>query len=383
MAGRAEEHGRRTPLFGQVLVSILAVTLSSVLLTGLLIRLGLVNRFALYLDGLPEPRRPGAGMGRMIVGAAEQSFITAVDRRIVLAALLAIVLAAVAAFLIARRVALPIGELTDGARRFAAGDIEHRVAVDGPAEVVELSNALNEMAGSLSEAERLRRQLVADVAHELRNPVAALRAQLEGVADGVIVMDARRAASLADDAHRLSRLVEDLQELSIAEAGRLTYTMAPFDLVELLRAEVDRLRPVIGPGVEVSVDAPAGSFRISGDELRIGQVARNLLGNAARHTPSGSITVAVLPADGGVRVEVRDTGEGIPPADLPYIFERFYRADSARASDTGGAGIGLAVARRIVQDHGGEVFATSLPGSGTTVGFELPMNASGTGLDAD
>jgi signal transduction histidine kinase len=229
------------------------------------------------------------------------------------------------------------------------------------------------MADSLSQAEVTRRRLVADVAHELRNPVAALRAQLEGVAEGVIVMDGVRADSLVDDVLHLSRLVTDLQELSIAEAGRLVYTRAPFDLAQIVQAEADRMRPLMTEGAEVIVTADGGPFMVDADEHRIAQVLRNLLSNASRHTVSGSVTIRVARVGTSARVEVIDTGEGIDEADLPHIFERFYRADTARASDTGGAGIGLAITRAIVQDHGGTVFAQSEPGSGATVGFELPL----------
>lgn len=366
------ERGSRAPLVLQVFVSILLVALSSVLLAGVFIRRALNRTFTAYLDGLPAPTGPGRGMGRRILGAAEQTFIGNVDRSIWIAALVAIVIAALAAYLLARRVSRPLLLLTASAQRFADGDLDERVAPDGPREVGELADAFNEMADSLSEAELLRRRLVADVAHELRNPIAALRAQLEGVSEGVIAMDSARADSLVADVGHLSRLVDDLQTLSVVEAGGMPYVMQELDLVALVEQVVERFAPLLSPGVELAVDARCSRCDVIGDELRLASVVRNLLSNAARHTREGSITVVLDRRADLISLEVRDTGEGIPAEDLPYVFERFYRADAARAADTGGAGIGLAIAKRVIEDHHGRMFAESEPGQGASVGFELP-----------
>ncbi len=365
----------RTPLVLQIFVSILVIALSSVLVAGVLIRRALETTFAEYLTGLPDAMGAGRGMGRRLLGAAEQTFVGNVDRSIWIAALVAIVIAAIGALLLARLLSRPLSRLTSSAARFASGDLDERVAVAGPREVAELADAFNDMADSLGVAETLRRRLVADVAHELRNPIAALRAQLEGVSEGVLAMDAERAASLVADVNQLTRLVEGLQTLSIAEAGRLPYVMEPIDLMGVVEAEIERARPLLHGGVEMRILAAQGRFVCVADELRIASVVRNLLSNAMRHTHEGSITAHLEIDHGALRVAVIDTGEGIPAADLPFIFERFYRADSARAHDTGGAGIGLAIAKRIVEDHGGTMFASSEAGVATTVGFELPLSA--------
>lgn len=365
---------RRAPLFWQIFLSILLVALSTVLVAGLLIRRALDATFAAYVSTLPTPTgmMTGRGMGRRLLGAAEQTFIHSVDSSIVIAAVVAIVIAGIGAILLARMVARPLSRLTASASRFAGGALEERVDTSGPREVGELADAFNEMADSLGEAEALRRRLVADVAHELRNPVAALRAQLEGVAEGVIPMNEGRAASLVADVNQLSRLVEDLQTLSVAEAGGLPYLLEDVDIVRVIGHEAERARPRLRSGVTLVVAAP-DTLVLTADEARIASVVRNLLSNAARHTHEGGIEVRVEREGELARVLVVDTGEGIPAEDLPYIFERFYRADSARAQDTGGAGIGLAIARRIVEDLGGRMFAESEPGAGTTVGFELPL----------
>jgi signal transduction histidine kinase len=173
---------------------------------------------------------------------------------------------------------------------------------------------------------------------------------------------------------QLSILVDQLQELSIAEAGRLEYSLDEFDLAPVVARETERARDAAREGVQVDSDCAEGTI-VSADGERVAQVIRNLLSNAVRHTDSGSIHVACGGATGGIQVVVADTGEGIPEEDLPYVFERFYRADAARARETGGAGIGLALARRVVEDHGGRMWLESERGEGTKAGFFLPSQA--------
>ncbi|MFA5844131.1 MAG: HAMP domain-containing sensor histidine kinase [Coriobacteriia bacterium] len=363
----------KRPLLVQAFLAMLVVALLTVVLSGLITRTLFSSAFQGYLDTLPRPAGQGMGMGRhMMLGGAEQAFLGSVDRGILVGALIAIGLAGVAAWVVAYYLTRPIERLTAATRMLAGGDLTHRVDVGGPGEVAALGEAFNDMADSLAESEELRRRLVADVAHELRNPIASLRAQAEGIAEGVLVADERRLGSLADDTRHLSRLVEDLQELSAAEAGQLRYEMQSTDLAALACGEVDRARVRARATVELRCEADS-AIMVDGDEGRLGQVLRNLIDNALRHTETGSVTVSCAATDGHARVEVRDTGEGIPDADLPHIFERFYRADTARACDTGGSGVGLAVSRRIVEDHGGKVFASNASGGGAVVGFEVPL----------
>ena len=364
---------KRGSLFGQTFISMVAISLAAVLATGYVARRALDSAFEAYLISAGVHMGPGGGVGRQtMLGSAEQAFLAGVDRGIVVSALIAVVLAAVAAWLLARYLLGPVRRLTSASQALAAGDLSHRVERRGPEEVAELADAYNDMADALERAEGLRQRLVADVAHELRNPIGALRAQIEGIADGVLQADDDRLASLVDDTAVLSRLVDDLQELSVAEAGRLHYERVRFDMCSLISAERDRARRIAPSGVTVDAQCPDRAVWVEGDEFRIAQVVRNLLTNSVRHTAAGRIDVRVLPDADRVRVEVSDTGEGIAPEDLPFIWERFYRADVARASSTGGSGLGLAIARRIVADHGGTVFASSTEGAGSTIGFEVP-----------
>jgi len=354
-------------------VAMVVVALVSVGLAGLITRSEASAAFGDYLQTLPAPMGQGMGAGRrMMLGAAEQTFLATVDKGILVGALIAVALAALFGGAGAYYLTRPLKRLTAAAQGVASGDLTHRVDTGGPLEVHRLGEAFNEMAASLAESEELRRRLVADVAHELRNPVASLRAQAEGIAEGVLPSDPDRLASLADDTRQLSRLVDDLQELSAADAGRLTYVMERTDLAAVADAEASRAAARAGAGVTVVSECDA-SLIVNGDEGRLGQVMRNLLDNALRHTDSGEVRVTCALRDGVAILEVADTGEGIPEKDLPYVFERFYRADSARARDTGGSGIGLAVSRRIVEDHGGRVFARNRSGGGAAVGFELPL----------
>ena len=203
-------------------------------------------------------------------------------------------------------------ELETAAENLAAGDLAHRVEIVGPAEVAALGDAFNSMADSLEQAENLRRRLVADVAHELRNPIAAARAQAEGMAEGVLVADSARLDSLVDDLQHLSGLVDDLQDLAVAEAGRMHYEFAPVDLNDLALREGERARATAREGVDVIVTVAEGELLVRADERRLSQVLRNLLTNATRHTTHGSVTVSVTSDDGLAVVRVTDTGEGIP-----------------------------------------------------------------------
>lgn len=362
--------GQRTGLGTQVFLSILLVSMGSVAVVGLFARSALSAAFDDYLSTLPTAM--GRGMGRMRLGAAEQSFIASVDNSVFVAALVAALIATVVAVLLAAYLSRPLRRLESAAETLAEGDLSHRVDSSGPSEVAALGEAFNRMADSLEQAEEARRRLIADVAHELRNPLAAARAQAEGMVDGILASDEARLASLVEDLAHLSNLVDELQELSVAEAGRLRYEMREADLRRLLRREVESARALLRPGVELVLEAPDEVATLTLDERRIGQVVRNLLSNAARHTHRGSVVVRLTDSGDRVEVAVEDTGEGIAPDEVAHIFERFYRADASRAAQTGGAGLGLAISRTIVKDHGGDVFARSTPGQGSTIGFSLP-----------
>jgi two-component system sensor histidine kinase BaeS len=287
------------------------------------------------------------------------------------AAVMAVAL--VLSFGLSRQILRPVGELKAAAARMESGDLDVQVQVRGRDEIADLGRTFNSMASRLAETERLRRQLVSDVAHELRSPVTNLRCTLEAIQDGLAPADRASIDALHEETLFLQRLISDLQELALAEAGRLTLNLGDVDLEDVMRRAASAMAKA--PGAVITVAVNADLPRIVGDADRLEQVLRNLLSNARRHTPAdGSISVGASPEDAVVRITVQDTGAGIPSEHLPHVFDRFYRADQSRARATGGAGLGLAIARQIVAAHGGVIEATSAgAGLGTTFTIDIPI----------
>ena len=298
-----------------------------------------------------------------------------ISRFLLWGGLLAVAVALVITFVLSRRILAPVKALTLTARRLGKGDFSQRIQIKDKGELGELAQAFNSMADDLERAERLRRNLVADVAHELRTPLSNIRGHLEAVADGVIAPDAAAIRSLSEEAELLSRLVDDLQELTLAEAGELTLHTQPEDVSELIDRVVAATQvSAVAKGVALSVDLPAGLPPVNIDSQRISQVLRNLLDNAVAHTArGGTITVSAGQQDNWLQVAVADTGEGIPPEDIPNIFERLYRVDKSRTRAAGGSGLGLTIARQLVEMHGGKIEVDSEPGKGSCFTFTLPV----------
>ena len=297
--------------------------------------------------------------------------------------LIAVAMAIIMTLFLSRRILAPVKSLTAVAKQLGKGDFSQRVRIKDRSELGELAETFNSMASDLERAERLQRNMVADVAHELRTPLSNIRGYLEAVRDGVIAPDENTIRSLDEEATLLSRLVDDLQELSLAEAGQLKLIRASEDIGQLIKQMVVVIRPqAMVKGVSVSIDLPDGLPAVDIDWQRIGQVLRNLLENAVAHTPGGgSVSVKAAQEGSWVRVSVTDIGEGIPAEDLANIFERFYRVDQSRTRATGGSGLGLTIARRLVEAHGGEINAQSEPGKGSCFSFTLPV--TGTALPTD
>ena len=288
------------------------------------------------------------------------------------ALLLAVVLALAVVQLLARGMTAPLREMAAAASRMARGDHDARVAVRTRDEVGELARAFNAMAADLAEVDAQRRRLVADVSHELRTPLTALRALLENLADGVTRPDPAALATALGQTERLSRLVAQLLDLSRLEAGEVPLHRARVDLPELLEAAAAEARSV-GRDVPVVVDADA-SVVVEADPERLAQVLANLLDNATRHSPPGApVHLSAHRTASGVRLEVRDAGPGIAPADRERVFARFARTDTARSAAAGGSGLGLAIVRWVVDLHGGSVaVGDPPPGGGCRVVVDLP-----------
>ncbi len=304
------------------------------------------------------------------------AFLAGINRALVLAAVVAGLAAVLLTVGLSRRILRPIETLTAAARRMEKGDLSQRVEVQSNDEIGELARAFNAMADGLTRLEELRRNMVTDVAHELRTPLSNIQGYLEALQDGVVEPKREVIDSLHEEAMLLNRLVDDLQELALAEAGQLKLECQPVAPADLVNRAIEAVRAqATAGGITLQTDLPADLPLVDVDPQRIGQVLGNLLNNALTHTPSGrEIVVAARPGESEVEVSVSDTGEGIPPEHLPYIFERFYRADKSRSRATGGTGLGLAIAKQLVEAHGGRIEVESEVGRGTQFTFILPVS---------
>ncbi|WP_458248924.1 sensor histidine kinase [Streptomyces sp. MAI_2237] len=291
----------------------------------------------------------------------------------------ALVLALAVSWFVTRRLTAPVVRVAATARALAAGDRAARTHVDAPGELGELAAAFDAMADDVSHAEQARHRLAADVAHELRTPLASLQAGLEELRDGYADPSARRLASLHDQALRLGRIVGDLGELAEAESARLSLRPTEVDLTALaLEAVAEREAELRTAGLTVRTDPGPSPLPVRADADRLHQALGNLLSNTARHCrPGDTVTVTTSATPAEAVVEVADTGPGIPADELPHVFDRLWRGARARAG--GGSGIGLAVVKELVTAHGGTVAAASGPDGGTRMTLRLPRVASRSG----
>jgi signal transduction histidine kinase len=302
---------------------------------------------------------------------SRQMFDESVLHAVLWGLLVALGASALAAVVVAWRVVRPLRRIDDAASRVAAGDYGARVPGDGPEEVARLADSFNRMAESLDEQERLRRELIANAAHELRTPLTNLQGYLEGLRDGVIPPSAEMFASLHEEADRLVRLARSLDQLAEGDVGG-PVQLSDLDLSAAVRAAVELARPQFQrAGLHLEADLP-GPVNVVANSDHIAQVMHNLLQNAARYSDAGGtarVTVERRPRE--VLVHVVNDGVTVPPEDLPHLFERFYRVEKSRDRAHGGAGIGLAIVRQLVERAGGRVGAESHAGT-TRVWFSLP-----------
>jgi two-component system OmpR family sensor kinase/two-component system sensor histidine kinase BaeS len=319
-----------------------------------------------------------------LVGPLEQRFFDRVREMLQAGAVIAGLLGVLLGVAVSRTLSAPLQRLALAARAVANRDFGSRVEVGGTREVAEVTRAFNEMAAALDEGERLRRNLMADVAHELRTPLSVVQGNLQAILDDVYPMDKSEIGRLYDETRLISRLVEDLRQLALADAGKLQLNMQPVDLGALIRATCDHLTAVAeAQRVTLQVNVPAELPPVLADTDRVAQVLHNLLANAFRFTrEGGQISITVSEAGNDVQVTVADTGKGIAPEDLEHIFDRFWKADRARARDEhwpGGTGLGLSIAQSMLRAQGGKIWVESVLGKGSRFHFTLQRARAGQG----
>jgi signal transduction histidine kinase len=297
---------------------------------------------------------------------AEGLFLDRINRTLAASAVGAVAVSLILGALLARTLTRPIRELTAATHAVAGGLLDQKVPVRSRDELGDLANSFNRMSSDLSRSQKARRQMTADIAHELRTPISVILGHVDALEDGVIPSTSEAFGVIRDEADRLSRLVEDLRLLSHAEAGEMTLMRAPVEPRSLLDRAAAAHRPLAAEkGIELRIDLAEDLPEIDVDADRMAQVLDNLVSNALRHTPEGGqVRLYARRAEDGIVLGVHDSGPGIEPEALPLIFDRFYRLDSSRRRDTGGSGLGLAIARSLVEAHGGSICAQSGPGEG-------------------
>lgn len=319
------------------------------------------------------------GMGGMMGSTLEQArqeYLDGIAAFLWIAAAAGVVLSLVLGWLFSRQVTRPLNRITRAAHEVAGGNLEQKVDTTGYGEAQDLGESFNNMAATLRQDRDLRRNMIADIAHELRTPISVLQGNIEGMIDGVLPDNRATLDTLHGETLELARLVEDLRTLSLAEAGQLKFDLQAVELGKLSARVVDAFKTVAGSrGIEIVISAGAPLETVNADADRTAQVLRILIDNALKYSPDGSkIEVVIASSADAVTVSVADHGRGIADENLPLVFERFYRVDPSRARSTGGSGLGLAIARQLIAAQGGSIKAQSKLGEGSTFSFTLPRN---------
>jgi signal transduction histidine kinase len=370
----------RRHLAWKLFLSYLIVIVVGVIVLATAAELSVPSAFDSHLAAMSTMMGRGQGMNIDLLAG----FRAALNESLAVATLAATGVAVLVSLLVSQQVVAPVRAIQRASQRIAGGDYDERVSVPGdPArgeldELGELALNFNQMAARLEQVESLRRQLIGDVAHELRTPLTAIKGTMEALIDEVLPRDVETFQQVYREADRLQRLVNDLQELSRVEARAYTLDRRRLSVTGLVASLVSRLgRQFEEKDVGLRTDVPADLPQVLGDEDRLGQVLLNLVGNALQYTPAGGSALVSARRQGNeIQIAVADTGLGISAEHLPHVFDRFYRVDKSRSRAAGGSGIGLTIARHLVEAHGGTLRAESPgPGQGSTFTFSLPMAA--------
>jgi histidine kinase len=346
--------------------------------------------FARHLSFMEEQIGRGFGMGQMMGQGPGQgqgqgfgmmadfyrNFQASFNESLVIAVIAATSFAILVSLIFSRSITSAVHAMTAASQRIAEGHYGERVKIRGADELGQLAGRFNQMAEKLEQVESMRRRLIGDVTHELRTPLTAIKGSVEGLMDGVLPGTEDTYQEIHREAERLNRLVDDLQELSRVEAHAYELDLRELDVSALIKTVTKRMQSQFDEKrVMLTTNLPAQSIYVHADEDRIVQVLTNLVGNALNYTPTGGqVTISVESAGKQARFSIRDTGIGIPLEHLPHIFDRFYRVDKSRSRAHGGSGIGLTIAKHLVEAHGGEIWAESAgEGKGSVFMFTLPL----------
>ncbi|MBI5353935.1 MAG: HAMP domain-containing protein [Chloroflexi bacterium] len=355
-------------------IGILAITIQVTIPAAYNRHIGMMNQSAMTgMMGPGEGQGQGQGFGKTLF----ENFRASMFESLAYAVTASVIAALIVSLFLSRRVVAPVRTLTEASQHIAEGHYDERVQVNGSDEIAQLAERFNRMTTQLEQVESKRLQLIGDVTHELRTPLTSIKGFMEGLVDGVLPSTPETFNQIHHEADRLSRLVDDLQELSRVEAGSYSLDLRSTEVANLVQTTIKRLTPqAIVKRIGLRSSLPADLPHVQADEDRITQVLVNLVANAIQYTPDGGdVTISAARHEDEIYISVKDTGIGIPPEHLGSLFTRFYRVDKSRSRNAGGgSGIGLTIAKHLVEAHGGRVWAESLgEGKGSTFHFSLKI----------
>jgi histidine kinase len=382
----------RSRLGLKLFISYLVVILVGMAVIGITTKFTTPRAFARHLSFMEE--QIGMGMGPMMGQGQGQgfgqgqgqgagmmidfynNFQASFNESLMISVIVAMIVAIVVSVIFSRSIIAPVRDMTAASQRIAEGHYGERVQIRGADELGQLAGRFNQMAEKLEDVESMRRRLIGDVTHELRTPLTAIEGSVEGLMDGLLPATDETYQQIHVEAERLSRLVDDLQELSRVEAHAYQLDLRDLDAIALIKTVIKRMQFQFDEKrVTLTTNLPPQPVHLHADEDRIVQVLTNLVGNALNYTPvDGQVTISIESTSREARFSVKDTGVGIPLEHLPHIFDRFYRVDKSRSRAHGGSGIGLTIAKHLVEAHGGKIWAESEgEGRGSMFMFTLPI----------
>ncbi|WP_322488728.1 sensor histidine kinase [Chloroflexus sp.] len=366
----------RWKLFISHLIIVLMAYVVLLAASSVLAGLGLTGFAPLTLGSAAAETGQLGAVGTNAALELQEQVQSVIQQALLISGFAALAAAVVVSLFVSRRIVEPIQTLSHVSRRLAQGFYRERTSIQADDEIAQLAQSVNQLADALDQTERRRLALLADVTHELRTPLATIGGYMEGLVDGVVSANPATFNLILRETRRLQRLIEDLELLSRVEAGQLPVVARAIDLRPVLETQIAQFEPLFSSNqVNLRLDAPEHLPQVWADPDRVAQVVINILANAYRYTPSGgTVTVQARADDHEVRVAIIDTGIGIAAEHLPHLFERFYRVDKSRARNSGGSGIGLAIARHLIYTQGGEIWAESDGiGKGSRFIFTLPL----------